>query len=765
MKITKNILFFGILIFGLIVNSLVLLDFQYLYLKAILSFAFLTIIPGLLITLMLRIRNISFWEYLVYTIGLSIAFLMFGGLAINWILPWLHITDKPLSLTPLLISFNALLLIFWHIAYIRNNGFSLKIEFPKLNWLNKIFFITPMIFPLLSILGAITLNNDGPNYLTMTMLGGIAIYVPLVVLFRNKLNENIYPWSIFLIGAAVLLMLSLRSWYISGYDISLEYRVFRITKEYSLWSMDNLRSAYNACLSLTILPTIFDAFLKVNDQYIFKLAYPLLFSLTPIAMYLFFKRMTSNIASFFASIFFISNPWFIDPIVTLARQEIAFLFFALSLLILFNNQIETRIKYFLVIILSFSMVVSHYSTSYVTIILFTLVYLGTLTVRILNKCKIQFTVRLLNFFNLYFPNNKQVNIKGIYIILLILFTFLWYSQITQSSGNVTYFLRNTIKNLNQILVDEKKNAIVNQVFNVDYNPISQTTYDEYYALKTKEYGARKEIKRYDEKSYENYKFLPRYSRSLDVPNSQVYGAFFKLYKILLLLVPVFIGAGFFFIVFSKSSGFIMPNPEYLLLALVSGLLIVAMVVLPFVSQGYNFDRLYMQMMIVIAPVEIMGGILIFNKLLRLGIGNTVMVISIFLVSIFLFTFGFVWQIVGGETVMWLNNFGSSYDLTYTHKSEVISTNWLTNFFTDTVYASPPSHHVLISQGKIRNIVTDSLPPTFSRDSYVFLGYTNYVNQIGYFTIRGMNLGFVYPLDFLDQNKNKIYDNKGSAIYR
>ena len=74
MKQTKNKIIFGILIFGLIVNLLVFFDIQYLYLRAIFSFIFLITIPGLLIMLMLKIREIGFWEYLVYIIGLSVAF-------------------------------------------------------------------------------------------------------------------------------------------------------------------------------------------------------------------------------------------------------------------------------------------------------------------------------------------------------------------------------------------------------------------------------------------------------------------------------------------------------------------------------------------------------------------------------------------------------------------------------------------------------------------------------------------------------------------
>jgi len=141
MKLTKNKLLFGILIFWLITNLLVFFDIQYFYLRAIFSFIFLITIPGLLIMLMFKVREISFWEYLVYMIGLSIAFLMFGGLFNNWFLPLVEI-GRPLSLIPLLISFNVFLLIFWIIAYKRNN-------LPLGNSNVEYFIVTDVLFKIL----------------------------------------------------------------------------------------------------------------------------------------------------------------------------------------------------------------------------------------------------------------------------------------------------------------------------------------------------------------------------------------------------------------------------------------------------------------------------------------------------------------------------------------------------------------------------------------------------------------------------------------
>src|SRR4030042_5302245 len=219
---SRNTIFLGILIARIITGFLIVSDIQLHYFRVVFSCAFLILVPGLLIMLMLKIRKISIWEYLIYTIGLSLAFLMFGGLLVNLVWPLIGI-DKPLTLIPLFISFDIFLFVFWIIAYRRNKDISFGIKLPKLNLSDKIFFIVPMVFPVLSILGATTLNNDGPNYLTMIMIGGIVVYFFFLILFSKNLNNNVYPWGILMVSISLLLSYSLRSWHLTGGDISLEY--------------------------------------------------------------------------------------------------------------------------------------------------------------------------------------------------------------------------------------------------------------------------------------------------------------------------------------------------------------------------------------------------------------------------------------------------------------------------------------------------------------------------------------------------------------
>ncbi len=368
--LSRKNLFIGLFLFLLVVNILVGFDLNFIYLRQILGFLFLILVPGVLIMLCFRI-SVNFWEYLVYTIGLSVAFIMFAGLIVNWTLPLLNITDKPLSLYPILICFDIFLIILGIVAWKRNKGFLHEVTVPKLDRLNNIFFIIPMFFPVLAILGAFLLNNHGPNILTMIMLGSIAVYVLLLVIFRKHLNENIWPWTILMISISILLSWWLRSWFISGVDSNLEYFVFQITKQKLFWSINNYRNAYNAMLSLTILPTILSNILKINDQFIFKLIFQIIFSFVPLIMLLVFRKfIKNNTLIFLGALFFIIQPYFIA---IQMRQAIAFIFFSLLFLILLENDLRLSIHKLFFIVFGISMIVSHYSTSYIALALLLLI--------------------------------------------------------------------------------------------------------------------------------------------------------------------------------------------------------------------------------------------------------------------------------------------------------------------------------------------------------------------------------------------------------
>jgi len=771
MYITKNKIFFGILIFGLIVNLLVFFDIQYLYLRAIFSFIFLTTVPGLLIMLMFKIREVDFWEYLVYTIGLSIAFLILGGLFINSTLPLVGI-DKPLSLVSLLVSFDIFLLIFTFMAYKSNSNLNYKPKLPKLDILNIIFFITPLIFPVLSILGAIILNNNGPNILTMIMLGGITIYFFLIAFLRNKLNEHVFPWAIFMMSISLLLMYSLRSWHISGWDIHQEYQMFQLTKENFHWSMSNFpRNAYNACLSITILPTILYSFLNINDEYIFKLVFQIVFSFVPVIVFLFLRRYTKDIIAFLASFFFISQWQFMQGMPTLARQEIAFLFFASSLLILFNRNINLIFRKTLFLIFGFSMIVSHYSTTYVALALFISTYfIGLIFRKTENKkpfLKIYEKLNLKEKGKKLDERKYYLNGNGIMVFFLIIFTFLWYVQLTKISDGLVATTYNTIINMRKIFTQEMKSVEAISVLFGGAGIYTIKDVQDYAYNTSLDYHTNKPyINYYSSEKYKEYKPEPIYPKYLPITNQIAQKTIYYSHEIAKKSIKVFIIVGAFYLLFTQFKKRKI-DIEYILMILDCVFLVGVILFVPYISIAYNVGRLYQQTLVILSLSAVLGGLVLFRFFKKENI--KIMLMTIIFILYFLPVSGFPYQLVGGESQIQLNNFGESYDMSYTHESEVKSSKWLSNNYDNNylIYADRYSKLRLLLFSNIINthIVEDMLPSTMDRRAYVYSSYVNTIENrtFSYYELKVM--GYNFPTEFLNQNKNLIYNNGSSEVFK
>ena len=146
------------------------------------------LLPGFLISLILRIKKISFWENLLLIVGLSLAFLELGGLLLDILLPLFGVND-PLAFKNLVIGFDAYYLLLFIFAWVSTKQLVFEIHLPKYSKIEKGLYIVPLFFPILATLGAIVLNNGGSNILTLILLAAIALYILLVVLFRNQNSD------------------------------------------------------------------------------------------------------------------------------------------------------------------------------------------------------------------------------------------------------------------------------------------------------------------------------------------------------------------------------------------------------------------------------------------------------------------------------------------------------------------------------------------------------------------------------------------------
>jgi uncharacterized membrane protein len=756
----KVFLYSGLMAFIALFNFVQFIDGENNLFRLFVSGVFLLYMPGFFLSKIIKLSVLEAWEKILIRIGLSVGFLMFYPLLLNWTLPLSGVT-QPLTNINLLAGFNLASIFLLVVSFIRDDEI---VGMPKLqiNRLSFLLIIISSCMPLLSIFGATLQNNGGSNIISMILLWFVGIYILLLSLTRTKVNHSVFPWSIIMISLATVFLLSMRSWFISGFDISQEYRLFQLTKYLGVWEFKNYVDAYNSCLSITILPTVLSAFTNISDQYVYKFIYTTLFSFSTVALYLFSKRLTNVFIAFLASLFYIAQVWFVDPMVTLARQEIAFLFFMLLLLTLFNAQLSFVKKHILLLIFGFSLIVSHYSTTYVTLAMLTIVYiLSRFQPNQWSFKRNKFVVK-----NLYGENRPKFYLNGFYLLTLIAFAFVWYTQITTTSHNIIDFSKNTYNSLSSFATLQSRSTIIDQIFKGPSITTSADTYKLHYQQILKDYDKRTDLARYAQSTYQDYKLLPKTPPTLPIKNDQIYIATKLIYQFIIIAVQLFLLVGIANLLFKKIYFSKQIPIEYKNFVLTSILFLGAIVAIPYVSQGYNFDRMYMHTMFLLAPVIITGGIYGFEKVTRNKTVLPYFLVTIILVGLYWFSYGLVWQLTGGKAVVWLNNTGFYYDIAYTHKTEVASAEWLAERYdTRRVYTSSTGRNILWAYGQIDNTNSDVFPASLDKSSYVYATYPNVIDKINYFFYRGSHLGYEYPYEYINNQKNKVYSNGESEVYQ
>lgn len=196
-------------------------------------------------------------------------------------------------------------------------------------------------------------------------------------------------------------------------------------------------------------------------------------------------------------------------------------------------------------------------------------------------------------------------------------------------------------------------------------------------------------------------------------------------------------------------------------------LMALMIFIPYVSLAYNFERLFLQCLVLLSFPTVFGIMTVFKFLKNKNILFILM--ACIFVWIFLSNSGFNSNIFGGSPKMTLNNFGEAYERFYTHDSEVRSLEWLSKNYNkkDKIYIDEYSRLRLLSLSKINeeNVLKDILPSTIYKNAYVYSSYTNTINQTTRVIYQEDFLEYNFPLEFLNENKNKIYDNGESDIYK
>jgi uncharacterized membrane protein len=631
----------------------------------------------------------------------------------------------------------------------RYNPSSMQLRLPQASGPALLRGGLSLVLPLLAAAGAFRLNNGGNARVAMLALGFAALLIAGALAWRRRLPDGALAWFIFCLGLAVLLMTALRSWDITGHDITQEFQVFRLAQIHGHWDISLFRDPYNACLSITILPQVFSQLLHVSGLVVFKLILQAVFAVCPVVLFALLRKHVSKLAALAGCALFVSYPAFVNDSPMLTRQGVAYLFFALVMLATIGKRVDKQQKV-LFLLCATGVILSHYSTSYMLVAIF-----GIAAV-----CKI---IMLRLHPDKYASRQRQPIVSPFFAAVLFLMTFVWYSQLTGTSrGLITTVIESAVNVPHLFSTDNKStDSSVALLFAVQK---TQTDIYQSYLNDPKLTIDKATPAQYmPTPTDDNVPITPlgRRARSMGFNPAKVAALRQDFAKVLQLLAI----AGLLFSVYAwwrgKYLGIVSLDSVSLYAAGV--VILVLIVVLPVFSINYGVLRAFQQALIfLLLPMMLL--LTQLGRRLQPWLKLRLTVLSA--VSIFLLFTGAIGQLLGGVGAgLNLNNRGLYYGLYYATAADSRTFDWLKVHLpkSSDVRAARYSRALMHDPNyPFKNI--GILPAQLRPDSYEFLDQAQIERQKLYVYSQGSPLIMTFPLNFYETETNQLYSTGSTGVY-
>jgi uncharacterized membrane protein len=748
------------------------------------------VVAGLLVLIVLPVvlvnakinwpESTKLHESLLYSLALVVLGLMVGGLAINYVLPFLGIA-RPLDRLPVVVTLLIALagLGLWRRERWRwHDGLSAENRtgtFVVVGWRGQLVLVVGAILVVGSVAGPIRLNNEAGGAVTTAMLILAAVLIVVVFSWRRILHESTILVTIYLLSLSLLLMTSLRGWFVTGHDIQREFRLFELASGQGVWNIESFRSAYNACLSVTILPTIIESTTRIPDLYIFKTVFQLLYALCPVLIYLIARRFAARSVAILAAVYFVAFPTYFSDMPFLIRQEVAFFFLGVALLLITNGTVSIRTRKIGFVVFGVGVILSHYSTTDVllgVLILSWIVTGAARTFRKLIRTREGPHDRPRHRRASTRSGSQRVLTLGV-IVPLTALTFLWVGPVTGTGGHAEETFRATLNALTGNGDGKRSSDTSYSIFGGEKQSAEALLRGYRNAAIERTAKGRETAENYPLSEVEKYATPIVAAEELPATtlgkSAEAVGIDVSTINRLLrggapILLQLFIGLGFVLVLFGRARGF-RVSPEFVSGAAACIVVIALNVLLPNVSVDYGILRTFAQGLFWLAPFLAVGSIQAFGWLGRTSAVSVALSVA---VLFFLSLTGVIPQLLGGyPPQLHLNNSGRYYDDYYLHGQDVSAMKWLQGRIaadqTPSVQYDKGGGFYELS-GKVR--IDDDIFPIHVRiNSYAFMGYTAIRKGEVPFYFAGDVATYDYPVDFLDNNKSLLYSSDGARIYR
>lgn len=725
--------------------------------RQLIGFIYLTFIPGILIIRILKIHNIGTTKFILYSTGLSIAFDMFAGALVNFLLLALKIS-QPISTLPLTIALSIFITLLCATTYIHDKEFQPS-GIKHVNTTSPLYspYLFLLLLPFVAVFGTFFINVYQNNTLLLLLFLVIAIIAALIA-FGKSIPEEVYPMTIYVIALSIVLHVTLISPYPYGWNIDWEYYYSELVATSGYWDSSLPHTAINSLLSIVMLAPIYSKMLGINIIWVSKAIYPFIQSLLPLSIFAACREQMGAKKAFFSAFFFMSLSGFFGVMSFFRREQIAAVFLALLVLVMVDKKLTPIQRSPLAIVFVISLPVSHYGTSYMSMTIF---LLGWILILILSKQTIfkkmisKQTDRN-NTENLQTDLNQPSVLKLRLLLVWLVFMLWWFMYIAGGTSFNTYvhIMENSFNSLNDLFNPKSTPEVIYKTMGVGLEPAAILGW---------------------------------------------------IYRITHYVTQAFIVVGFIALV-SRPKIFKFKE-EYRALLIITALFLFTIMFLPAMGKNWNTMRFYNFVLIIIAPLIILGCEDIWNfisQLIKSGwsssdkklppkVSNSghqihnrnnqiylkLLVITI-LIPYFLFNTGFINEIAkdnvdvaGVPRSIPLNLWNN--DALYFNDREVSGAEWLGSVSGDrAIVVGDGISTDLLSfwcpLGSSRQVSRFALEKNVHRNAYIFFRTWNVEKQeiIMYDPVRETS-EYIHPDDTPKLRdainiRNKIYANGGAQVF-
>jgi uncharacterized membrane protein len=618
-------------------------------------------VPGLLLTIAMGAKRLSL-QTALYSAGLSILVVYLAAILANFI-PALFGVSRPLDTMDILPTFDVLLVLCFIVSAWSRKRLP-SIELPHLELTLKDFGVASvgLMGLLLAVLGTFRLNNGGSNIVSIIGVSLLIANLGLVLVWRNKLSTISYTFALTAMSVGLLLVTSLRGWYISGQDMKEEYEVYNLMVQTGHWSMSNLRISYNACLSITLFPYALVKLVGISANLMFKVLYQVIFSVCTLSMFTLLRSKFSKPMAFVGAIFFLALPTMGVDLPLQGRQETAFVMISLAMLAWFGQHEDWLKSKWQILFITFGAgaVFSHYSTAYMFAGTLVIYYALRLARGIVSKHKIPKT---------------DYELPGRAILAVLLIAFFWLGQVTAVSSDLVTKLADSFKILSSGSNTGQLPSAANPTL-----PFLKTEPNNSIALYIESTEEVKDLSLGT--AFKQLNFTPVTLKPAPILDSlpqriktllgSLASAFY--YSIGTKVYQLLIGIGVIYLLRSKRKYFREVTNEYTLFCLAAGISLAFEIVLPGITADYGPTRAFIQDFMVLC-VPFMIGFITIARAIPWKVARLVIAATAF--GLLLNYMGLFAQLLGGlNPQLNFNNAGPYYDTFYTRKSEVLAYGWI-----------------------------------------------------------------------------------------